>query len=499
MAYSDENRRYLAKVSRVGVPAATVYALVYGALHFFLIPGKYADGFVLKSLFFGTHNMFPEIAVTVVGLLALLIGGILSLTVKGRPDLVDQGWIIGGKAVLLAAPVGYIQSLCGITHYLTSVSNNVDFLSSFSVLATVFVGYALGLRGGLVGQPFVNADPKTYARRVLRNTAVVFGVMFVSVLVLLGRQWMLYGDALKGAAGRVTLVELPLQASAPVALAVVAGYPLLSLAARWDEVTRGKRFGRGTILLGGITLGVMALDHALSVASMVMTAGRLTSDLLADAYETVAKLQAVEQMISPPATALGIWTLCRLLPALRGSKPALWGARGLLGVVILRNLSLWILDVIGSAMWLKKQSGGGVGIIGGADATVTVFTALAQSWLSMILTVLSIAALVVLTVGLTRHLRVSKAFWCVPALTAAGIAASLLVGVVWELILRASSIDAAWTVSIVTTVLTALIALARSLVGISALARAPAEAVVPTPTDGEEVPKPRLEDYLYRL
>ena len=501
MAYSDEDRRYPAKVSRVGIPAATVYALVYGALHFFLIPSKYADGFVLKSLFFGTHNMFPEIAVAAAGLLALLICGILSLTVKDRPHVVDKGWIIGGKAVLLAAPVGYIQSLCGITHYLTSVSNNVAFLSSFGVLATVFVGYALGSRGISVDQPFVNADSKAYARRVLKNTAVVLGVMLLSVLVLLGRQWMLYGDVLKGSSGRVTLVKLPLQASAPVALAVILIYSLLSVAARWNEVTFGKRFGRGTILLGWITLGVVALDRGLSVAEMVITAGRPTSDLFAEAYKKITELQAVGQVISLVATVLGIWTLCCLLPALRGSKPALWGARGLLGVVGLRQLSLRILVVIGSIYQLKRQSGGGVGIIGGSDFIVTYFTARAQSWLSMIFTVLSLAALVLLTIGLTRHLRVSKAFWAVPVLTAASMAASLLVGVIRELILRASSTESALTVSVVSAFMVSVIALARSLVGILTLTRTPAEAVAPpsAPAEGTDPPKPRVEDYLYQL
>ena len=501
MAYSDEDRRYPAKVSRVGIPAATVYALVYGALHFFLIPSKYADGFVLKSLFFGTHNMFPEIAVAAAGLLALLICGILSLTVKDRPHVVDKGWIIGGKAVLLAAPVGYIQSLCGITHYLTYVSNNMDFLSSFAVLATVFVGYALGSRGISVDHGFLRTDRKTYVRRVLRSTAVVLGVMLLSVLVLLGRQWMLYGDVLKGSAGLVTLVKLPLQASAPVALAVILVYPLLSVAARWNACSHGKLLGKGTALLGWVTLGVVALHQALSVGVMVITAGRLISDLLIDAYSQVSKLQAVGQITSPLAAALGIWTLCRLLPALRGSKPALWGARGLLGVVVLRQLSLRILDVIGSIYQLKRQSGGGVGIIGGSDFIVTYFTARAQSWLSMIFTVLSLAALVLLTIGLTRHLRVSKAFWAVPVLTAASMAASLLVGVIWELILRIADDPAAILMTVVSVVITAIITLIRSLVGILTLTRTPAEAVTPppAPAEGTEPPKPRVEDYLYQL
>ena len=394
MAYSDETCRYLAKVSRVGIVWATVYALLYGMLHFFLTPSKYAGGFMLKSLFFGTHNVFPEITVAVVGLLALAVCGILSLIAKGRPDVVERGLIIGGKAVLLAAPFGYIQSLCGITHYLTSVSNNMGFLSSYAVLATVFVGYALGARGISVNQHFVNADQKTYARRVLRSSAVVLGVMLVSILVLIGRQWMLYGDVLKGPAGRVTLVDLPLQASAPVALSVILVYPLLSIAARWNEVSYGKRFGKGTLLLGWVTLGIVALDHALSVASMVITAGRITSNLYVEAYEKLTELQAMSQVTSPMATVLGIWTLCVLLPSLGRSKPALWGVRGLLGVVVLRKLSMWILDVIGSIYQLKAQSGSGVGIIGGGSMSLTVFTIRAQSWLSMIFTVLFVAALV---------------------------------------------------------------------------------------------------------
>ena len=102
--------------------------------------------------------------------------------------------------------------------------------------------------------------------------------------------------------------------------------------------------------------------------------------------------------------------------------------------------------------------------------------------------------------GLTRRCRVSKAFWAVPALTAAGILTSLLVSIVWELVLRSTNTDSALTVSAVTTVITSVLTLLRSLIGILALTRAPAEEVPPTAsTEGEEPTKPRVEDYLYQL
>lgn len=497
MAYSDEDRHYLAKVSRIGIVAATVYALIYGALHFFLIPSKYADGFVLKSLFFGTHNVFPEIAVTAAGLVALLICGILSLTAKDRPHVVDEGWIIGGKAVLLAAPVGYIQSLCGITHYLTSVSNNVGFLSSFGVLATVFVGYALGSRGISVDHGFLHTDRRTYAHRVLRNTAVVSGVMLISVLVLLGRQWLLYGDVLKGSTGLVTLVELPLQASAPVALAVILIYPLLSVAARWDEAPRKGRFGKGTILLGWVTLALSLWHQIIAVLIQTRILDYTASSLMGDLQDLQA-MQAMQKVVSVLGTLLGIWTLCRIMPRVRESKIALWGIRSVLGVIILRHLFTWIVGVIRSAIQLKNQSG--MGIIGGMDYSLTVLTAKLESWANILFTVLSVAALVVLTVGLTRRCRVSKAFWAVPALIAASILTSLVVGIVWELFLRSTNTDSALTVSAVTTVITSVLTLLRSLIGVLTLTRAPAE-VPPPPaaTEGEETTKPRVEDYLYQL
>ena len=275
------------------------------------------------------------------------------------------------------------------------------------------------------------------------------------------------------------------------------GYPLLSVAARWNEVSRRNLFGKGTILLGWVTLGAMVLDRGLSVAEMVITAGRLTSDLFTEAYKKMDELQAMSQVISHVATVLGIWTLCLLLPALGRSKLALWGARGLLGVVVLRKLSLQILNVIGSIYQIKLQNNTGMGIIGGADFTVTYFVARVESWTSFLFTILSIAALVVLTIGLTRRFRVSKAFWCVPALTAASIAASLVVSVIWELVMRETSTESVLSLSIAISVVTAVLGIVRSLMGIIALARTPADPIEPPAS--AEAPKPRVEDYLYQL
>jgi hypothetical protein len=59
----------------------------------------------------------------------------------------------------------------------------------------------------------------------------------------------------------------------------------------------------------------------------------------------------------------------------------------------------------------------------------------------------------------------------------------------------------ALTVSAVTTVITSVIIIARSLVGVLALTRTPAEEVPPPPAapEGEKTPKLRVEDYLFRL
>jgi len=504
MEYSDETRRYLAKVSRIGIVAAILYALIYGMLHFFLTPSKYAYGFEFSKLFIGQHNVCPEITVLVTGVLALTVCGIVTMTTRNKPVVAEKAWIIGGKAVLLAAPFGYVQSVFGMSHLLTAVSGQTDFLFSFATLATVYVGYAMNAKGISVNQAFQSTHRKTYTLRVLKNTAVILGVMLVSLLIVIGRSRHTYGEAFsqQSIAMQVDFIVLePVRAAAPVTLAVILLYPLLSLAARWNASSHGKLLGKGTILLGWVTLGVLALDHGLSVAEMVITAGRNTSELLAEAFRRITELQAMGQMISPVATVLGVWTLCLLLPALGRSKTSLWGARGLLGVVALRMLSRQLLEVIGSIDQLKRQHESGMGIIGGADYTTAVLTAKLESWANILFTVLSIAALVVLTVGLTRRCRVSKAFWVVPALTAASILTSLLVGVVWELFLRSTNTDSALTVSAVTTVITAVLTLLRSLIGVLTLTRAPAEEVPPptASTEGEEPTKPRVEDYLYQL
>lgn len=501
MEYSDDTRRYLAKVSRIGIVAAIVYALIYGMLHFFLMPSKYADGFTLSDLLLGRQNVFPEITVTAVGLLALAVCAVLSLTAKARPDVVDQGWIVGGKAVLLAAPFGFVQGVFGMSHLLTAISGQTDFLFSFATLATVYVGYAMNAKGISVNQAFQSTDRKTYTLRVLKNTAVILGVMLVSLLIVIGRSWHTYGEAFfqQSIAMQVDFMVLdPIRVAAPVALAVILLYPLLSLAARLDESPRKGRFGKGTILLGWVTLAISVWYQIMAVLIQTRILDYTASSLMGDLQDLQA-MQAMQKVVSVLGTLLGIWTLCRIMSRVRESKIALWGVRSVLGVIILRHLFTWIVGVIRSAIQLKNQSG--MGIIGGMDYSLTVLTAKLESWANLLFTVLSIAALAVLTVGLTRRCRVSKAFWAVPALTAASILTSLLVGVVWELFLRSTNTDSALTVSAVTTVITSVIIVARSLIGVLALTRTPAEEAPPptAATEGEETNKPRVEDYLFQL
>ena len=101
----------------------------------------------------------------------------------------------------------------------------------------------------------------------------------------------------------------------------------------------------------------------------------------------------------------------------------------------------------------------------------------------------------------TRRCRVSKAFWAVPALTAASILTSLVVGIVWELFLRSTSLETLEVIRMVfLTAIPAVFTVARSLIGVLPLPRPPAEEVLPpAATEGEETTKPRVEDYLYQL
>ena len=322
--------------------------------------------------------------------------------------------------------------------------------------------------------------------------------MLAAFLLMLGRTWMTYREIFQGTTRLGTLLSVPLLATLPAALAVTVGYPLLSLAARWDEAPSKGRFGKGTILLCWVTLGVNFLCRGLSVLIDLRLLHYEAGDLMGG-LNGLQRLQDHWSALSTVATLLGIWTLCGILSRVKESKAALWGARGLLGVIVLRNLFSWILDATVSIIQMKKQSSG-VGIIGGMDYSLTVLTAKLESWANILFTVLSIAALVVLTVGLTRRCRVSKAFWAVPSLTAAGILTSLLVGIIWELFLRSTNTDSALTVSVVTTVITSVLTLLRSLIGVLALTRTPAE-VPPPPaaTEEEETTKPRVEDYLYQL
>jgi hypothetical protein len=473
--------------------AAILFALLYAAIT--IIP-VYGFKFRFYLLTAGPYNVIPELAVAGVGLAALLICGVLSLTLRGKPAVAQTAWIVAGKTVLLAAPVGYIRSQ--LLRYWSS-SNQMDFLTSFAILAAVFVGYAWSMRprDGLA-DPVVGVRP----RRILRGTAIVGGIMLASLTWLLVLQWKSNSSLMENwttARKLEYLLWMPLHATLPVVLSVTVGYPLLSLAARLDESPRKGRFGKGTILLGWVTLGMSVLCSAVSVLINYRLLNYNASDLMGD-FGGVQKLYTWQSVLSTATALLGIWTLCGILSRVRESKTALWGARGVLGVVVLRYLSAWIVDAVVLIMQMNKESSG-MGIIGGADMSVTLLSAKVNSWLNPILALLSVIALCILTVGLVRNGRVSKAFWAVPALSAASIVASLLVSIVWELFLRSTNTDSALTLHVMIAVTTSVITVARSIIGVLALARTPAEEVPPPPTatEGEEPPKPRVEDYLYQL
>ena len=493
MEYSDETRRYPAKISRIGIVAAVLYALIHGFLQFFPVFGPIKFRFYLLTI--GVYNVIPQLAVAGVGLAALLICGILSLTLRGKPKVAQTAWMIAGKAVLLAAPVGYIRSQ--LLRYVVSPVQ-MDFLISFAILAAVFVGCAWSMRphDGLTDN-----TERVRPRRILWGTAVVGGIMLVSLAWLLLLQWKSTSSLTEDwttARKLEYLLWMPLSTTLPAALAVTVGYPILSLAARWDDAPRKGRFGKGTILLCWVTLGVNVLCRAVSVLIDLRLLRYDAGDLMGG-MDGLQKIQNWNSILSAAATVLGILALCGVLSRGRESKTVLWGARGLLGVMVLRKLFSWILDVTVSIIQMKKQNAG-TGIIGGADYTTAVLTAKLESWANILFTVLSIAALVVLTIGLTRHLRVSKAFWAVPALTAASILTTLLVGIIWELFLRSTNTDSDLTVRVVTTVITAVLTLFRSLIGVLALTRTPAEVPPPSAaTEGEETTKTRVEDYLYQL
>ena len=493
MKYSDDTRRYLAKVSRIGMVAAILYALIHGFLQFFPVYGPIKFRFYLLTI--GVYNVIPELAVAGVGLAALLVCGILSLVLRGKPSVAQTAWIVAGKAVLLAAPVGYIRSQ--LLRYWSS-SNQMDFLTSFAILATVFVGYAWSMRphDGLTD----NAEG-VRPRRILRGTAIVGGIMLISVLWLLLMQWDIYRswEHLSADQKLEYMLWVPLNATLPVALSVTVGYPLLSLAARWDEAPRKGRFGKGTILLGWVTVAISVWHQIMAVMIQTRildyTAGSLMGDL-----QDLQNMQAIQQIIVTVGTLLGIWTLCGILSRVRESKAALWGTRCVLGVIILRHLFTWIVNMIRSAIQLKNQSG--MGIIGSMDYSLTVLTAKLESWANILFTILTIAALCILAVGLTRRCRVSKAFWAVPVLTAATVGVSLLVAIIWELFLRNTSLETLEVIrTVFLTVIPAALTVACSLMGVLTLARTPAEEIpsIPTASNTEEPPKPRMEDYLYQL
>ena len=483
MEYSDETRRYRARVSRVGIMAAVVYALLHGALQILTVYGSHFRLIVLTS---GQYNIIPELAVVAVGVAALLICGILSVALREKPAVVEAGWIIGGTAVLLAAPVGYMRSqLLNITGHLTQM----DFLISFAVLAVVFVGYAYGM---MPRRAEADSTPRRGYRRVARNTAIVSGIMLGAVLWLLLLTRKSYGSMLHVLSVEQQLDYLlwnPLSAALPVALAVILGYLVVALAALWDEAPKKRLIGKGSALVMWAALAVGVLDLGLLVLWQI----RMTQNVYGEFY-VAARMQWWQRTTSALASLLGLWALCRLLPVLRQSKTALLGARCLLGITVLDQLLSWGMGV----MQLVARS-----TSSGMDIDAYAKWVKAETWGHLITTLLAVAALCILTVELTRRLQVGKGFWTVPVLTALIVVLPLLLDIVGELILRGTDMKIENMVrTVLFSAIPAAVTLIRSLVGILALTRTPAEEVSP-PADGTaegaEPPKPRMEDYLYQL
>ena len=493
MEYFDETRRYLAKVSRIGIVAATLFALLYGLTVYIPMYKLYKQ---IGSVFYMIRSVstgHPMLISMGVGVLVVAVCGVLSLLWRrSKPDLTEKAWIIGGKIMLLSIPVGFIQGLSGISVAVLSQTTIVsEYLFAFTALAAVFVGFALGRRGISLNQSFLKAPTKTYTLRVLRNTAILFGVVLVSVLILMLRVWLPSREDMEtmSTAARLTLFVLhPLRCSAPVALSVILGYPVLSIAARLDESPNKRFLGKGSLLLLWISLGLTAVTWGTKLAWN---------------RALLNKLGAWWLWVGAVAAFAAVWMLCRVVTYGRDSKTVLWGAGGLLGVILLRELLLgWGIRVLKLILQAKKQNNASMGIIGGTNMITTVQTAKLEAWGGMLFTVLAAIALCVLAVGLTRRFRVSKAFWAVPVLTALTVAVMISVDLLWARFFDDIPLwERVWLNWTLTALLPSLPTFLASLAGTAVLACASDVPAIPhpTPTEGAEAPKPRVEDYLYQL
>lgn len=488
MEYSHETRRYVAKVSVVGIIAATLFALVCGALHLYTLNTMIPVYGKLQNLWVGYHNLLTEAVVAAAGLVALAVCGMAWLVCKRAPAR-GHKWMIGtGKVFLLAAPAGYIQSLCGLSHSaLGTTGISKSFLLVFALLAVIFVGFSLGRKGISLHPGLLTVPKKTYARRLLLNTALVFGILAASFVLLVLRNYRMYGNAFwnMSVATKITsLVLEPLRVSLPVILIPTLLCPLLSLVARWNATLQKRLTGKGTTAFLWLSFGVACLSSAVSILYRI----RL---IQTSAMSVPEEFGEWESRLSFLTSVLSLWALGLLLSRVRESKPAMWGIGGVLAVTVLRRVMNLAVNV---ASYTFRLSAG--------SSNPYVLWLRIENWVSIIATFLSVAALCLVAAGLTRRMGVSKSLWAVPALTAALAVLPLLVAILWELVWRVDDIVTAEKAELwLLTAIPAVITLTRSLIGILALTRTPAKAVSPptASTEGEETAKPRVEDYLFRL
>ncbi len=304
-----EARRVTARVAMIGIPIAVILAAV---IEFFRLrpstnPSVGIIGGVEPVTRYGLVN--DRTAVIVVGLLALLTCGIITLV---RRALADVVWSVGGVAVLCAALYGYVFWLPwqGYTRLPLSRTTPEIFVRTLWMTAVLLVGMTLYSRGlSLHGEELTYARGR-FCRRVWARTGIVAGV---GVLVLLLSCCIAMGQK-----NAPTISDFLLAIGMTI-LPVALGYRIFAACEKsaYDRRRAGERR-----MLGGVEQGLLwsaagttAVSGVLNLLAKTVDRTLITEEGVWTSTPAYAWITVIIAVVGPLTSVLTLLAMVRFLAA----------------------------------------------------------------------------------------------------------------------------------------------------------------------------------------
>lgn len=336
--YDERINTECGKIYQRGILFATVVALIYGILHYFLLNDIVSDFYTLRRFSNFYAFLLPEATVFVTGCVILLLGALLYGRARDEREICEKHhfYLTAGKVFLVAAFIGYDLAIPFSTR---QWSNDVplNYLPRlYECLGLIYLYYAFKKRDIFFNYTFIHESKGTYYKRVFLNLAKL--------------AWWLFPGFFGGA-----MIDLGMHQSILNFWAILIAYILSVLTLgleylfiSWTEKLsydekehRGLHMGtfiQFIFLLGNtlIAFGFTALVFAVSDESLL---GGL---LIHQGYhlgEILAVLTTLRGHFAHECSVLTAMVLCKFMCQIRNCRV---GRRAIGGIVILTSVSLLI-------------------------------------------------------------------------------------------------------------------------------------------------------------